>query len=465
MKIRIPIVFATDENYIFYTCVSITSLAQSAEKGTFYDIYILVEEDFEDNNEFVKKLNLRYQNIKVSYINVNKEIFSNVNINNSHVTKATFYRLILAEVLKEHKCIYLDSDIIVTEDLTALFMTDLEDYYIAGCRDIWIDMLSEEQRESRRIKTMIPTLDQYINAGVLLFNLEKIRKDGMSQIFSYHMTKNYPYEDQDILNVSCYNKILRLPAKWNIFSIFLGRVAMMRKHEISQKVISDFTNKKGIIHFATTLNRPWESETSWGNYLWWKNADKWKEESVYKRIKEKVRKIEYENSIKFYLDKCEKYERIAIFGYTQYGKEICDWLINNKIEKKIVFIDNNIEKQGLNYKGKNVISLEECCRDNSAALYINTSQRRNEEVKKILLDFGIKEEDIISYIRKRIEYYSYIDEKNYSNVLNDICLREYGASMDSLNLNYNQLVSDIREKSEYEEWINRYHMKVWLLKE
>ena len=43
---KIPVVFATDENYAFYTCVAITSLAMSAGCDTEYDVYILVNDNF-----------------------------------------------------------------------------------------------------------------------------------------------------------------------------------------------------------------------------------------------------------------------------------------------------------------------------------------------------------------------------------------------------------------------------------
>ena len=39
---KIPVVFATDENYAFYTCAAITSMAKSADCDTEYDVYILV---------------------------------------------------------------------------------------------------------------------------------------------------------------------------------------------------------------------------------------------------------------------------------------------------------------------------------------------------------------------------------------------------------------------------------------
>ena len=221
---RIPIVFATDKNYLFYTCVAITSLAEHAAKDTTYSIFILMDEETQEAVNWIERLNQTYQKIWVEKVLVDTKALVNATICNNHVTKATFYRLLLDHMLLEEKCIYLDSDIIVTEDLTELYQIELGENYLAGCRDIWIDRMSTEQRENRRLKIGILSMDSYINAGVLVMNLKKIRDDQVQTKFLSHLEKKYPYEDQDILNVCCYGKILRIPQKWNLFTLFkIGR--------------------------------------------------------------------------------------------------------------------------------------------------------------------------------------------------------------------------------------------------
>ena len=162
---RIPVVFATDENYIFYTCVAITSLSRSADPDTEYEVYILTGDEFTDQG-LLNIVEQKYSNINLKVVKADTKIFKNVVINNSHVTKTTFYRLILCNLIQAEKCIYLDSDIIVTEDLQALYSVNLDRDYIAGCRDIWIDMMSEEERENRRKRTEIPSMQEYVNAGI-----------------------------------------------------------------------------------------------------------------------------------------------------------------------------------------------------------------------------------------------------------------------------------------------------------
>ena len=70
---RIPVVFATDENYLFYTSVAITSMAMSADFDTFYHIYILVDTKFKDENHLLDKLQsyVAQQFLLISFFQLN----------------------------------------------------------------------------------------------------------------------------------------------------------------------------------------------------------------------------------------------------------------------------------------------------------------------------------------------------------------------------------------------------------
>ena len=353
---RIPIVFATDENYLFFTCVAITSMAKSARTDTFYQIYILISSDFVDSSHLLDKLQQRYKNIHIKKVLVDEKIFRNVIIHNTHVTKATFYRLVLCDLIEEEKCLYLDGDIIVTEDIQNLYQTDLGDNYLAGCRDIWIDLLSDKEREERRRRTGIPSMDQYVNAGVLLFNLKKMRSDGMNKTFMEYLGQDYLFEDQDILNVCCYNKIVRLPAKWNLFTLFMGQCVQMREAGIEEDTLKVYQERSGIIHYATPMIRPWKRMSCWLDREWWEIAKEWDNESVFQDIKKRVYECEQKNRWDYYLNLFSKYNRIVIFGYTKYSEQLCDWIRETGAELKLAFCDNNVEKQGENYKGVQIFS-------------------------------------------------------------------------------------------------------------
>lgn len=460
--IKIPVVFATDENYVFYTCVAITSLSRSASSETEYDIYILTDSGFPDKS-LLNSVEQRFCNIQIKIIRVKNEMFRDVIINNGHVTKATFYRLALCNLIDAEKCIYLDSDVIVTEDLQDLFLTEMNGYYVAGCRDIWIDLLSEQDCENRRMCTGIPSMKEYVNAGVMVMNLQKMRTDGLDRIFMRHMNRSYLYEDQDIINVCCYGNIKRLPAKWNIFTVFLGHLDQLRLNAISETVIDDFRKAEGIIHYATVAIRPWEHFFCWANWRWWDIASEWREELCYQRIVKKLQKKEELEHWEYYLKTCEKYKNIIIFGFTIYGRQICDWLLNSGYQYKIMFCDNNPEKRNLVYKGIRVFSLEEI--DKKDSVFVNTSQSRCAEVMRMLGNADIVQDDILCYKFRNREFYKYLDRRYYLYELKDVFLRECGAERRGFCEDLLKMRKILVEDQQYKEWHDRYFMKEWILRE
>lgn len=180
-------------------------------------------------------------------------------------------------------------------------------------------------------------------------------------------------------------------------------------------------------------------------------------------IGKKVRKREETGRWIYYLKKCKAYQKIIIFGFTIYGKQVCDWLLNSGFMEKLIFCDNNPEKLQQIYKGIHVISLEEAKR--KGVLFINTSQNRREEVSELLIDIGIKKENLICYIHKNKEYYRYLDSRYYLEELKDIFLRECGSGLNGFKDDFSEIKKSLRERPEYQNWSEKYFMKEWILKE
>lgn len=465
---KIPVVFATDRNYLFFTCVAITSMAHSAKANTLYQIYILTDQAFTDEDHLLDKIQEKYSNIKIKIMLIDDRIFQGVIINNSHVTKVTFYRLVLCDVLPEEKCLYLDSDTLITEDLTELYETRIEDHYIAGCRDIWIDLLGEREKEERRQKTGIPSMDQYVNAGVILFNLKKLREDKIDNRFKEHLNIDHPYEDQDILNVCCYNQILLLPAKWNLFTLFMGQLHRLQKAGFQQEVLNAFAWRKGIIHYATPYIRPWERESCWANEEWWQTAQIWEKEPDYQQIRQKTTDNEWKNSWEFYIKECSFYSTIVIFGFSKYGEELSEWIQKIKDVEYIIFCDNDREKQGKSFQGIPVKSFEDIEYHKKGESFLDTlfiiaSQRKAGQIQEFLLQQGLQKGQIIRYKHKNAEYYSYLDSRYYRNEFQDICKKEGTNEFSALTLK--EVQEKLLEDNRYHTWIDKYFMKEWLLKE
>ncbi len=402
---EIPVVFATDENYLFYTAVAITSMAENAKRDTFYKIYILVCGALEKGHRLLMGLQEKYANIEICLLPVKSDEFQYIHINNAHVTKATFYRLLLSELLLVEKCLYLDSDIIVNTDLQELYLTEMGEAYIAGVRDLWIDLMEEEKREERRKKTNIPSLKQYVNAGVLLFNLEKLRRDHLTERFRAHMMIDYPYEDQDIVNVCCYGHIHRLPAKWNLFTLFMGQLNELKQKGIDKDSIRYMKERRGIIHYATPYIRPWESQCFICNDIWWKYAEIWKSTPEFQTLEKRVRQRDIGYSEARTAIYCTAYDKVYIWGFTAFGRSVMTALLERGTENIAGFIDHDEDKQKFTYCGKAVSAFEISNYEPGKCAVIIASQKRGEEIRKMLIGEGVLEEDIVCFVQKSPYYY------------------------------------------------------------
>lgn len=405
---EIPVVFATDKKYLFYTLVAITSMAENASKDTRYKIYILVSGELEQGHYLFEEAQHKYTNIKIKLLPVDQNEFRNVTINNTHITKATFYRLLLSELLKENKCLYLDSDIIVTVDLEELFSTNLGDAYIAGVRDLWIDLMDDADRELRRIRTNIPSMAQYVNAGVLLFNLERMREMHMEDLFRNHLDTDYLFEDQDILNVCCYGHIWHLAPKWNIFTCFMGQVHQLREKGISLEVIQQMQEQRGILHYATLFVRPWKSRRFWCNDVWWHYADIWSHTAEYIRLKESVSQREIGYSEDKLITYCLGFDSVYIWGFTAVGRALFNLLESAGVDTVVGFIDMDADKQKFTYSGKSVIAFDLKIYQEGMCAIVIASQKQGEAIRDMLMDMGVREKDIVCYILKDSSYDQYL---------------------------------------------------------
>lgn len=116
-------------------------------------------------------------------------------------TWMSLMRLVIPRLLpEENRCLYLDCDTIVQQDIGGLFETDLRGKLMAGVvepRKCWENI-------------------RYFNAGVLLMDLEALRSSGkVSEMVSSVHYRRWGLPDQDVLNACCSNRMMTLPPEYN----------------------------------------------------------------------------------------------------------------------------------------------------------------------------------------------------------------------------------------------------------
>ena len=207
---------AADNNYINPMLVAAQSAVQSADKDTKYEFHLLLNEDISSSNleklECMRELHKRHDFV----IHHLKDIYKENVMRIGHITSVTYFRLQLPSLLTHaEKCIYLDCDVLVCQDLSELFCTDISEQYIAGVRAPR-HYRTEKVIQETLSRLDIPAIDQYINAGVMLMNLDRMRRDGIENQFHNLIKNHYPSQDEDIINKACYGMIQILPPRYNI---------------------------------------------------------------------------------------------------------------------------------------------------------------------------------------------------------------------------------------------------------
>lgn len=128
-----------------------------------------------------------------------------------------FYRIFACNVFPDiERMLYIDADTIIRDDLTEMYNTDLTGYVMGAVRD----MARVENPDSisgtyvREFKEKyLPRASLYINSGVLLLNMPRMR-ERLPKMLSLDIPLKYP--DQDILNAGLDGEILELPLRYNI---------------------------------------------------------------------------------------------------------------------------------------------------------------------------------------------------------------------------------------------------------
>lgn len=166
-----------------------------------------------------------------------------------------WYRSLLPRLRPElDKILYLDSDTLVTDDLSPLWNTDIGDHYAAAVQN-----LIEPRHMGRPQRMGIPADQTYFNSGVLLMNLAAMRQDDCVEALHAH-AKEYAgvsvWPDQDSLNFVLGRRCRLLHPRWNCQNsmFYWPDVAQgLDPHARAEAIASP-----GILHFeGPPVMKPW----------------------------------------------------------------------------------------------------------------------------------------------------------------------------------------------------------------
>lgn len=230
----INVCLACDNNYAKYAGVVVASVLANSKDDEDLKFYILdggISESSKDEILSLKSI----KDYGIEFVQIDERMFEDYKkvATHKYISIATYYRLRLATLLPEvERIIYFDCDMIVNSSLKNLFNVELGENIIAGVKDI--------------NKRMLKQNPNYINAGMVLFDLKKIREEGVEQKFYDYTNENFEtikMGDQTIINEVLKGRIKIVDDEWNVQSSnFTNR--------------SSYTRHPKVIHYVAK-RKPW----------------------------------------------------------------------------------------------------------------------------------------------------------------------------------------------------------------
>lgn len=215
---EIPIFFAIDDGYTPFLAVALQSLIENASKDYKYLIKILHTNVEKEHMQQIKKF--ESENVSIEFVDLSYyvEKVKDKLYTRDYYTNTTYFRLFLPELYPQYdKVLYLDSDIIVLGDISELYNTQLGTNLVAAAPDDIIQCIKVFQ-DYAELVVGVAKYQHYFNAGILLMNLDELRKFKFQEKFLYLLgtVKFSVAQDQDYLNRLCKGRATLVSHDWNV---------------------------------------------------------------------------------------------------------------------------------------------------------------------------------------------------------------------------------------------------------
>ena len=256
----IPIFFAIDDGYIPFFGVALQSLIENSSKDNMYVIKVLYVNITEENQKKIKKF--AQDNVSIEFVNLNYYInkVKDQLYTRDYYTQTTYFRLFIPELYPQYdKALYLDGDIVVLSDVADLYNIDLGDNLIGATPDGAVQTTKVFQEYAEKV-VGLADYNNYFNAGIVVMNLDELRKFKFHEKFLYLLrTVKYSVaQDQDYLNRLCKGRTKIIPDTWDRMPMVGDTVSREDLH---------------IVHYNLSF-KPWHVDDILYEEYFWKYAKK-----------------------------------------------------------------------------------------------------------------------------------------------------------------------------------------------
>ncbi len=261
---NIAAVFSTNEQYIPFLGVAIYSLIENADENYNYDIIVL-------SNEIGSKLK-KLCTLADGADNVSIRLYDTTYLLDSlpnkifhvegYVPVETYTKCFIADILIGYeRCLYLDSDIVILDDIRHLHNIDLKGHAIGASVNVanvhaaFSKKIIKQRRFDDYLFNELGVMDysQYFQAGVLLLDMKKLDRMNMRKLMldALKEIREPIFFDQCIFNRIFYGDVCFFSTTWN-HVWYLQQYSYLRC-SIPDEVFFDYARGRvepKIIHYA-----------------------------------------------------------------------------------------------------------------------------------------------------------------------------------------------------------------------
>lgn len=269
---EIPIFFAVDDGYCPFLAVALQSLIDNSSPENTYLIKVLHTNISADNKKKIGKY--ERENVDIEFVDLNYYIekVKDKLYTRDYYSKTTYFRLFLPNLYPQYdKVLYLDSDIVILDDIANLYHIDMGDNLVAAAPDDVIQFNEVFQIYAEKV-VGVADYRRYFNAGVLLMNLHEMRKFKFQEKFLYSLERVTfaVAQDQDYLNRLCKGRVKLLDRVWDRMPIADPKIK---------------TADVKLIHYNLAF-KPWHFEDILYKEFFWMYAHETEYFDVIQQIKE-----------------------------------------------------------------------------------------------------------------------------------------------------------------------------------
>lgn len=253
----IHIVLGSDEKFAQHLAVTMASILHNTRTPIeFHILHDGLSEETQRKIRAVTQLHPATINFVLLPLDEFKDLPSRPNI-----SLMTYSRIKIPTLLPQlSRVLYLDCDIVVCDDLSALWQTDLASHPVGAC----LDFISPRKVAALGLDPLA-----YFNAGVILMDLERMRAlDFNGQIVGYLNAPTRVFaHDQDLLNLIFANDWQRLNSRWNVVVHHsLHRSKRLRIYSYAE--FAEALRNPGIIHYTGTKPSAYLHDSAFKDRYW-----------------------------------------------------------------------------------------------------------------------------------------------------------------------------------------------------